>query len=588
MGDNDVHAGARRAAMRILDQAGLFRGPGAASRKRVAQIVDERVRLSGSHEPFIPSPFRIGELLAGANVAMAAMCIMLEGARAKPREATADLNVEHAAMVGYAPFLTEWDAGNEGKGHWTEICEIMNNRLTAEMAAKNGSTVNATSAASTSQGSEELRDPPPGTPSVSPLFTTLRFFLSDVWRCADNRHVFFFPRLTDDPKKVLGALNFTPEQINRLIQLSITTPATHPKTYIAHRTEFLNTVKSHLLKQDAFAIEAQFAQIKAIAVVPRTRAEFDKTEQGIALSKVPRVCVERTGEIRAPWTEDEWSEVIAGRKTEEVGSLWKETGWNYGSISGSDASRGVLYGVKVLEITRIVAGPQIGLQLSSLGSDSMRLASPEIIDYPAHDLLLNLNKRCVMMDLKNKSHRQRFIELLLEADVIINNLLNGSLEKLGFGFQDVLKMVERRGKGIVYAETNTFGFYGPNRFLPGVENLGQHMSGISMAQGGYQPFTTPQATAFPCVTPILFCDITTGLHTATGILVSLYKRAMVGGSYLVRSSLTQTALSVQDLGMYGDREMVVEMFEGYPKHESELSPDPSKVAHNGELEYLYR
>ncbi len=103
----------------------------------------------------------------------------------------------------------------------------------------------------------------------------------------------------------------------------------------------------------------------------------------------------------------------------------------------------------------------------------MRITSPDIIDYPAHDFFINLGKRCVELDLKKAEDKKRLKELIMESDVIIANLLAGSLEKLGFGFKDVLKMIEGRSKGIVYAETNTFGFYGPNAKRPGVENLGQ-------------------------------------------------------------------------------------------------------------------
>jgi hypothetical protein len=200
-------------------------------------------------------------------------------------------------------------------------------------------------ATSTGPTTEEVRDPPVGTPSHSPIFTTFRAYLSCVHATKD-RHVFFFLRLTDDPKKLLLALNFTSDQADHLIRLSLPTLQTHPDTYITHHREFLRLVKEHLATQSSFDIENAFNKISAICIVPRTRAEFEKTPQGLALGKVPRAGVERSGVVREPWTEDEWDDVLKGRVHEQVGGLWKETGWTCGSVGTLDPSRGVLYGLK--------------------------------------------------------------------------------------------------------------------------------------------------------------------------------------------------------------------------------------------------
>jgi hypothetical protein len=147
-------------------------------------------------------------------------------------------------------------------------------------------------------------------------------------------------------------------------------------------------MREFLSQQPAFEIEARIKGIKAIAVVPLTREEFEKTNQGMALSKVPRVGIERAGSVVKPRTLDDWSAVTAGKVKEERGNLWKEVGWGYGANDAkSPRSRGPLYGLKVVEVVRMVAGPMIGMQLAQLGADVLRVNSADIIDYPTYGRL---------------------------------------------------------------------------------------------------------------------------------------------------------------------------------------------------------
>lgn len=111
MADSDLYAGTRAAALQILDQCGLFSGSGAVSRDTVATLLESRVQLSGPTKPFIPSPFRISEFVAGAHAAMAALCILLEqkkGGRGAGDALEASIDVEHASFVLYAPFILKW------------------------------------------------------------------------------------------------------------------------------------------------------------------------------------------------------------------------------------------------------------------------------------------------------------------------------------------------------------------------------------------------------------------------------------------------------------------------------------------------
>lgn len=400
-------------------------------------------------------------------------------------------------------------------------------------------------------------------------------------------------------------MGFDDAEVAHLIRLGITTPTSHPTTYLKHHREVLRLITERLGAQLAADVEKRVNAIGAIAVVPRTRQEFEETEQGRILTKLPRLQVDRFASVRGPRSPEEWAALISGEATDTNTGLWPETGWRFGSIPRVLPTRGVLHGIKVLDVTRIVAGPVCTLQLSQLGADVLRIASPEIVDYPAHDLNLNLGKRLVgtlalvalpfttgfyrtvELDLKTAAGRDKMRELIKEADVIVNNLLFGSLDKLGFGLASVLEMVKDRPRGIIYVETNTFGFYGPMASLPGVEPLGQHMTGLSFEHGRYQPYTDPNYSA-PTFTAVMLCDVTTGLAAAAGVLVALNRRAREGGSYLVRGSLTQSALAVMDMGTYKDEQMIRSLWDGYPRHETSLNPEPGAAPHEGAVGYHLR
>ncbi|KAI9026103.1 hypothetical protein DFJ74DRAFT_27776 [Hyaloraphidium curvatum] len=573
--DDDVHAGARVAAHRILEECGLFRGRGAPTREDVKRVV-ESVKLEGGDRPTIPSPWRVGEAIAGANIALATIVALLEGSRG--RECNGTIDVDQAAWIAWSLYSCRWEI--EGGGLWTENVALHNQRLAAKLAAQKPA-----SAQPTPIPTEELVDPPPGTPDMSPIFAPLRIFLSECFRTKD-RHIMLFPRVTDHPGPYLAAVGFSPEEVAHLLRLGIVNPVTHPKTYLKHHDELVRLLREGIEKRMAFEIETRVAAIPAIAIVPRTREEFEATEQGLVLSKLPRTAVERVHGIRGPRSVAEWQDVLHGRAQDDAEGLWPEIGWKFGSVPRPMPSRGVLYGIKVLDLTRIVAGPMLSLQLAQLGADVMRISSADVFDYPSYDFVINLNKRTVEMNLKLEADKAKLRSLILEADVIINNMLLGALEKLGFGLQDVLKLIKDRPRGIVYAETNTYGFYGPLAPLPGIELLGQHYTGMTYEQGRFQPFT--DGSSMPAITPPLACDVTTGLNTAVGVLVALHRRAKTGGSYLVRGSLAQTGLYIQDLGMYKDEDMVRKLWDGLPKHSVGMVADPTTVEANGATEYHLR
>lgn len=234
-------------------------------------------------------------------------------------------------------------------------------RLAEKMAKEKGDPPPAAAAEASSPApatkptTEELVDPPAGTPAISPIFNTIRAFLAETYKTKD-RYIFLFPRVTDHPADWLKTLGFTPDQVKRLIQLGTTNAITHPTTYIRHHEEFLSALREQLEMQISTEVEKRINEMGAIAVVPRTREEFEQSEHGSIISRVPRVSLERVSSVRKSRSLEEFLAVASGRVSDEEPGLWSETGWNFGSVPKVLPTRGVLHGVKVLDITRIVAG----------------------------------------------------------------------------------------------------------------------------------------------------------------------------------------------------------------------------------------
>lgn len=112
---DDVHAGSRAWALRLLDECGLFRGRGAPLRAELESLV-AGVELQGPRRPFFPSPWRVSDMFAGSCVALAALCALLE--RSHGRECHAAIDVEQATWIALAQYTIRWEI--EGGGYWHE------------------------------------------------------------------------------------------------------------------------------------------------------------------------------------------------------------------------------------------------------------------------------------------------------------------------------------------------------------------------------------------------------------------------------------------------------------------------------------
>ncbi|KAK7043884.1 hypothetical protein VNI00_008050 [Paramarasmius palmivorus] len=208
----------------------------------------------------------------------------------------------------------------------------------------------------------------------------------------------------------------------------------------------------------------------------------------------------------------------------------KPSWWSTPEGTRADPSR-PLFGLKVVDLTRIIAAPTIGRELAELGASVMRITSPNISDMQPLNFDLGWGKWNAHLDLKQEADRKKLKELIKECDVVIEGYRPGVMKKWGFGKEDILKMVEGREKGIVYVHENCYGWNGPLSYRSGWQQISDAHCGVSMGYGramGHDEAVTP---VFPN------SDYCTGAAGAIGAIQALIERGEKGGSFVVDVAL---------------------------------------------------
>ncbi|OQV07484.1 hypothetical protein CLAIMM_11911 [Cladophialophora immunda] len=213
------------------------------------------------------------------------------------------------------------------------------------------------------------------------------------------------------------------------------------------------------------------------------------------------------------------------------------------------ADRRPLSGIKVLDVTRAVAGPTIAKVLAALGATVIRVASSANNELPVTLIEACLNKISVDIDLKTIEGRKKLLELTQDADVFIDGYRPSVLEHLGFGRDAVFGLVSARSRGIVYCQENCYGWKGPWSGRPGWAQIGDTASGVGFACGKFHGYDEPHI--FPGPNADYLC----GHAGAIGALHALYQRSKTGGSYLVQPSLIVSNLQMMSYGQYSDEQI---------------------------------
>ncbi|HEX7170189.1 MAG TPA: CoA transferase [Rubrobacter sp.] len=204
-----------------------------------------------------------------------------------------------------------------------------------------------------------------------------------------------------------------------------------------------------------------------------------------------------------------------------------------------------LEGVKVLDLSRVLAGPYATMVLGDLGADVIKVEHPERGDDTRHwgppfvgegearesayFLAVNRNKRSIGVDLKDPEGLERIKELAAEADVVIENWRRGALEKFGLDYEALRKA----NPGLIYCSITGFG-PGPDEERPGYDFLVQARGGVMGITG--QPGGEPTKVG------VAISDIVCGLFASNAILAALHRRAATGEGARIEVPLFESTL----------------------------------------------
>src|SRR6056297_589675 len=202
-----------------------------------------------------------------------------------------------------------------------------------------------------------------------------------------------------------------------------------------------------------------------------------------------------------------------------------------------------LDGIKILDLTRVLAGPYCTMVLKNLGAEVIKIERPGIGDdsrgfgpyvngESAYFVSINRGKKSIAVDLKSAEGKQIFFDLIKQVDVVTENFKPGTMEKLGLGYEKINAVNPR----IIYAAMSGFGHSGPYSARPAYDMIVQAMGGIMSITG--QPDGPPTRVGTSVG------DITAGLFGAIGILSALHKRKETGQGQKIDVAMLDGQVSI--------------------------------------------
>ena len=204
---------------------------------------------------------------------------------------------------------------------------------------------------------------------------------------------------------------------------------------------------------------------------------------------------------------------------------------------------GILTGITVIDLTRVLAGPYCTMVLADLGArvikveapgrgDDARQIGPFAGGKSAYFMSLNRGKESIALDLKDAGDRAIFERLLETADVLAENFRAGAMERLGYGWE----ALHARYPRLIYAATSGFGSSGPYADRPAYDMVVQAMGGIMSLTGHPGNPPTRVGTSIG--------DIAAGLFTAIGINAALYSRTQSGVGVMVDVAMLDSQVAI--------------------------------------------
>ena len=203
---------------------------------------------------------------------------------------------------------------------------------------------------------------------------------------------------------------------------------------------------------------------------------------------------------------------------------------------------GALFGIKVIDLTRVLSGPFCTMLLADMGAEVIKVEPPKgdnvrnqgdmVEGYSSYFAQFNRNKKSIVLDLYKVSEKEILKSLLLDADIVVDNFKAGVFAKMGFD-DETLKLINPR---LIRASVNGFGSKGVMSDRPAFDFIAQALSGFMSVNGTEE--TGPMRAAMP------ISDLVAGLYCAFGIVCALQARSRNNEGQRVEASLTSSLVSM--------------------------------------------
>jgi crotonobetainyl-CoA:carnitine CoA-transferase CaiB-like acyl-CoA transferase len=260
---------------------------------------------------------------------------------------------------------------------------------------------------------------------------------------------------------------------------------------------------------EAFKLEDAAAAAGLVVTATRSFAEWDAHPQGRAVAGLPLFTIEKIGD--------------AAPQPLPVGDR-------------------PLAGVRVLDLTRVIAGPVCGRTLAAHGADVLNISAAHVPQMEALVIDTGRGKLTAQIDLREAAGRDKLTGLLCDADIFVQGYRPGAIAQYGFSAEQAARMKP----GIVCVSLCAYGHEGPWAGRRGFDSLVQNADGLNVAEAEASGRAGSQPEPLPL--PAQALDHATGYLMAFGAMTALKRRATEGGSWHVRCSLAQTGHWVRHLG----------------------------------------
>ncbi len=268
-------------------------------------------------------------------------------------------------------------------------------------------------------------------------------------------------------------------------------------------------VQAALMQWDAEAFETAAYAGGCVVAAMRSHEQWSELPHAKALAELPPITIEKIGEAAPkPWPKGDRP----------------------------------LAGLRVLDLSRVIAGPVAGRTLAAHGADVMLISGPDLPFIPWLTIDNGRGKLASFVELKSEQGRACFRDLLASADILSQGYRPASIAALGFSPQDAARI----NPGIVYVSLSAYGHAGPWAERRGFDSLVQTATGFNHDEGQAAGVEGPKEL------PAQMLDHGTGYLMAFGAMMAKARQSREGGSWHVRVSLAQTGRWLRNLGRVAD------------------------------------